>query len=281
MASTQHIRSRITGIDKTKQITRSMRLVSSAKVQKARAVYESSLPHYQRALYLMDILAGSYETAQNRCFAQQTGGRAAVLVISTDRGLCGAYNMNLARRALRLLAKKDAVVIAVGSKVVTALQREKAEIAGRYMGISETPVMEEAAMIAARLLQLYQSGEVDEVYVVRTCFENMLEQHAVAEQLLPYIPQEKTAPAGSRLLESPAETIVQTALSVYLGAALYKHMAESSLCEQSARVNSMDAAARNSDELVQKLTLQYNQMRQGGITNQIIEIMGGAAAAEK
>lgn len=283
MASVQEIKNRINGIAKTKQITRSMRMVSSSKVHKSRRIFENSIPYANQTEAMMDVLAAAELAKKNRFFLPaETVERVLILAISTDRGLCGAYNINIARRITTLVKEyPNAQVITVGTKVNSSLKREGIAVETSYVGMSESPFYEEADMLVADVMKQYQSGAVQKVFLVYTEFTNMLEQHTVAKELLPYISQNTEPMAGTWEFEPEGMGIVEAIAPIYLNAVIYRALCEAALCEQSARVSSMDAAARNSDELVQKLTLQYNQIRQAVITNSMIEISGGVAAQEE
>lgn len=282
MASVQEIKGRITGISKTKQITRSMRMVSSSKVHKARRIYENSVPFYKQVESMMDVLAASPQAKRSMFFHQPNEiEKVAILAISTDRGLCGAYNMNIARRIASLVKEYPSThITTVGSKVNASLKKDNIVVDESYMGMSETPFYEEADAMVFDIMKHYQVGHVQKVILVYTEFMNALEQHTVAKQLLPYVPQNKEDITNGWEFEPKGETLITNSIPTYLNAVIYSAMCESALCEQSARVNSMDAAARNSDELVDKLTLEYNQLRQASITNSLIEISGGVAAQE-
>lgn len=279
MASVQHIRKRIGGIAKTKQITRSMRMVSFSKVQRARAAFDNNLPYYRHAMRIMDILASTYTARRHRLFVAGKVRQTGILAISTDRGLCGAYNMNIVRRTARLVREKGAVrIISVGSKSAPALAREDIAVDFSYIGISETPIVEEAEMLSEQAMHLFLDGEIDELYLIYHRFENMLSQRVVAQKILPFSLAPTSLVKGAWSFEPDEEQLVPEAAQVYLTASIYNAMLESALCEQGARVNSMDAAARNSDELLEKLKLQFNKLRQELITNEIIEIVSGAAS---
>lgn len=284
MASAQELKSRIDSVSKTKQITRSMRMVSSSKVYKSRRIFEGSVPYYEQAKHMMEILSVSSAARKNLYFTPaENVEKILIVTISTDRGLCGAYNMNIARKTLSLLKEfknKEVEIVTVGAKVNASLKKDGAAVKESYPGISESPFYEEADIMVEGIMRRFQSKKVQEVYLVHTEFLNMLEQRAVVKKLLPFTQKPEELPKGTFTFEPAGEQLIQNLVPTYLNALLYTAMCESALCEQSARVSSMDAAARNSDELVEKLTLQYNQMRQASITNSIIEISGGVAAQE-
>lgn len=283
LASIQSIRGRIGGIAKTKQITRSMRLVSSAKVQKARTALENCMTYYNNASYIMDVLASTHTGKRHRDFSVNEIRKTGIIALSTDRGLCGAYNMNVARKTLELVREKhgNVFLVTVGNKLGPILRHENIKIESTYMGISETPVFEEAELLSFHLIELYEKEEIDEIHIIYTRFESMLEQFAVSERLVPYTPSEDANISGIWGFEPEEEELISSATPCFISAALYRAMLFSALSEQSARVSSMDAAAKNSDELMERLTLYYNKMRQAGITNQIIEVVSGAAAQNK
>lgn len=283
MESLQLIKNRIQGIGSTRQITQSMRLVSTSKVQRARTRMTENRPFLEEARQLVQIAGKSLGGSRHRYLADPPteANRAAVMVISGDRGLCGGYNMNVVREATALIKTiGDARIVTVGVKARDYLRRRyRDKVAHSFIGISENPFPDDAREIAAILLDWFHSGEVDKVYVVYTRFESMLAQTPLVEQLLPLAIPEPEAPSPSLTrCEPDGEAFLAQAVPFYLSAFLYGAILESSACEQSARIISMDSAVKNADEMIESLTLLYNQARQGAITQELIEIVGGANA---
>lgn len=281
METLQLIKDRIQSIVGTQQITRSMRLVSTAKVQKARARMMTNRPFLQEAESLIRI-ARDASTARHPYLRRREEAPAAVIIISGDRGLCGGYNMNVNRHAAALIKALggDVRIITVGVKTRDFCRRRYKKMVERsFTGVSESPFYDDAKEIAALAQGWYDSGEVGQIYVVYTKFESMLAQTPVEKRLLPLEIDAEPAKGGVKKLvryEPDGDGFLAAAVSFYLEAFLFGALLESASCEQSARITSMDAAVKNSEEMIDSLTLLYNQVRQGAITQEIIEIVGGA-----
>lgn len=278
MESIQLIKNRISSIASTKQITQSMRLVSTAKVKKARNRMDANAPFLAQAKRLMHIAQQGMGGMSHPYLTPRTVQRSAVIFISSDRGLCGGYTINVGKEAVALATELEQVrLITVGTKAFDyCRRRRKDDIARTFQGISENPFVADAADIAQVALDWFHSGEVDQIYLVSTHFENMLVQEPQRVRLLPLPAVEEDSP----FLEcEPGEAAyLEKVVPFYLTACIYGAMLESSVCEQSARITSMDSAVKNSSEMIDNLTLRYNQARQGAITQELIEIVSGAGA---
>lgn len=284
MESLELIKNRIQSIASTRQITRSMRLVSTAKVQKARTQMEENRPFLRETERLVRIAAENASDARHPYLKRREEKRAAVIVISGDRGLCGGYNINANRHAAALIKSlgNDVKIITVGVKARDFFRRRyNKHLAHSFTGVADNPFYDEISGIAAIAQGWYDGGEVDQIYVVYTKFKSMLEQVPAEKRLLPFDMDAIPAEDGAKKLvrcEPDGDIFLTRAVSFYLAASLFGLVLESSCCEQSARVTSMDSAVKNADEMIDTLTLQYNQARQGTITQEIIEIVSGADA---
>jgi len=275
------IKNRINSIVSTQQITQSMRTVATVKVQRAREKLLRGRPFVEQARRLMQAAGAALPyRGEHPLLLPREGKRAAVVVISGDRGLCGGYNVN-AGKALSALAKdmKEIKIITVGSKTAEyCAGRFPGQVAHAYTGISENPFYADAEAISAALMEWYESGAVDRVYVIYTQFKTMLSQSARTAQLLPI--ELDPPPEGTKTrFELPAKEAFTHAVPFYLTAFVYGAILESAVCEQSARIATMDAAVKNAGHMIDSLTLLYHQARQGEITREIIEIVSGADAA--
>lgn len=280
MESIQAIRSRIQSIGSTRQITQSMRLVSTAKVQRCRGRMAESRPFLEQMRLLVEELPAAFRDSRHPYLAGQEAGGAAVLVVSSDRGLCGGYNVNVCREALSLIERLgDARLIAVGTKANEFFRRRRRPADRSFTGVSETPFFEDAREIGGVALDWYGRREVGEVYLVYTRFQSLLAQVPAVRRLLPLQADSTEGKARAPMrFESEENSFLELAVPFYVHSLIYGAMLESSACEQSARITSMDAAVKNSDEMIDSLTLLYNQARQGAITQEITEIVGGADA---
>lgn len=282
MRSIQSIRRRIDSIKKTKQITNSMRLVASSKINSSREYMESNIPFYDASVDLMDFISQSYAAQQSKYFVPKQEKRTAIIVISSDRGLCGAYNTNISHAVTKLCSKKNnTLIITIGNKILNSLQKNNIDIDITYLGISETPFYEEACIIGDNILDLLKNDKIHEVYIIYTKFVSMLDQQAVSVKLLPYeVPQNKHS-FNNINSEPDMETFIRTAVPKYINSSVFNAMLHSAASEQASRVTSMDSASKNSDEIISDLTLKYNQARQAIITQEISEIMSDAKALDK
>lgn len=282
MESIQLVKTRIKSIKNTRQITQSMRLVSTSKVQKARARMLANSTFLEEGRRLVRIAQSGLDNSLHPFLQQRPETQSAVIVISSDRGLCGGYSSNVGKEAMLLVDESGpARIITVGAKARDYCRRRRElNIAHSFTGVSENPFFEDAREIADLALGWYASGEVGQIYMVYTEFKSMLHQTPRRVKLLPLEPLPADFPKERVQCEPDADTFLATVVPFYLYVQLYGAMLESSVCEQSARIASMDAAVKNSDEMIESLTLQYNQARQGTITQELIEIVSGASAVQ-
>ncbi len=278
MASMQEIQNRIESVGVTRQIAQAMQLVSNTKIRRCREVVEGSRPFFSETLNLLETVVGAAD-AFGPAFRQQEG-KALYLVVGSDRGLCGGYNVNICRLANTLIQgePQGAMLFALGSRVGDFFARREVPIEKRYRGISQSPFYTDGKDVATQALDLFRRGVVSKVVLVYTVFETMLSHRPTSLQLLPL---RRPAPGESDRtvhLEPDAEEMLELLLPDYLAGSIFGALAEGSMCEQSARITSMDAAVKNCAELLEEMQLQYNQARQGAITQEINEIISGAEA---
>jgi F-type H+-transporting ATPase subunit gamma len=215
--------------------------------------------------------------------------RVLLLVVSGERGLCGAFNANVLRRAVEFLRGRPspdgAEVMALGRKGRDALRKLRWTVAAEYVDIGARVQAERAAEITKTVMERYQSGEVDAVYIVFNEFKSVLAQILRLEKLLPIEPATPTAESEDGampvdyLYEQPAAELLERLLPRYVEAQVFRALAESAAAEHAARMTAMDSATRNARELIDKLTLYMNKVRQAAITKEIIEVVSGAASA--
>jgi len=205
------------------------------------------------------------------------GGRALIIAISGDRGLCGGYNVNVGKAVSKLMkTHPGAQIVTVGAKAGDYCKaRYKNRVARSFTGISETPFYEDAEAIGALAMERYRRGEANRVYVVYTQYKTMLSQKAVAHRLLPI----EIEPQSVKMrFETGSGALFGAALPFYVNAFIYGAILESAACEQGARAAAMDAAVKNAGDMIDALTLRYHQARQGEITQELIEIISAADA---
>lgn len=285
MESLQNIKNRIESVGSTRQITQSMRLVATAKVQTARARMEANQPfHLEAQSLLRSVSALHFDSRHPYLHAREKVACAAVVMISGDRGLCGGYNHNVGRKTEQLLRTLDDVkLMTIGAKARDYCRRRwKSKLAHVVTDMSETPYFDDAKELTELLLTWFRGGEVDEVYLVHTRFINMLTQEPHVQRLLPLDPSPVQDGETSFVRSEPGgDNFIQRLVPFYLTTTLYGAILESAVCEQSARITSMDAAAKNANDMIETLSLTYNQVRQSVITQEINEIVGGANAVQR
>ncbi len=289
MASTRDIRRRIRSIGSTAQITKAMQMVAASKMRKAQLTALASRP-FVRLLYRMQraatTLAGDFS---HPLLEIREVRKRAVVLIGADKGLCGALNTNLFRMAAQF-DPKTTVFIAAGKKAAQFAARSKRELVAEFT-YADTPTFPEARAIASLASDLFLKGEVDEVLVVATHFVNTLIQVPVCLTYLPVgelkvkgfeVPgvefqAEAAGDSPEILFEPNAEEVLSYLLSGYINIYLYQVLLNAKASEQSARMVSMKNATENAEGLIRDLTLEYNKIRQNGITQELLEIAGGQA----
>ena len=288
MESIQQVKSRINSVSSTRQITQSMHMVSSSKIVKSRNRMVANREFLAETLQMMELASADLEVRDHPYVTVKKKAegpdKAAVIVLSSDRGLCGSFNANACKEAYALVQELDNVgIITVGSKGKDYFRRRKPNALEKsYTAVSERPFFEDAADIIDPILELYKKGEVQSIYIVYTKFINMLTQEPTVKKLLPLEPKkELEAQAGAATLEPGTTEFLEMVVPFYIKSFLFSAMLEASVCEQSSRVASMDTAVKNAGEMIDKLTLTYNKARQTAITQEMIEIIGGAKAVQK
>jgi F-type H+-transporting ATPase subunit gamma len=275
------IKRRIVSVRNTQQIMKAMNLVAASKVQKNKSKLESIRPLYDEVKLFISQGVSSKDAHNTEYYEAREVKRSAYVVLSGERGLCGGYNANVLKEALKHMDGKSESVIAVGAKCKEFFVRRGKETIAEHIGVLGSVSYAAANEIAQELLALYNSKDsekrIDEIYLVYTEFETLLSLNPTVVKLLPLEPSSNEA-AREAIYEPDIETYLRKSVPIYIAMFLYGAMVESSTCEQAARMTSMDSAARNAEDIVDKLTLQYNRQRQSAITQEISEIVGGANA---
>jgi F-type H+-transporting ATPase subunit gamma len=282
------LKRRIRSVRNTQQITRAMKFVAAARLRRAqeRAV---SLRPYARALGAMvDSAVSRIPENAHPLLARRDEQRVLLLVVSGERGLCGAFNANVLRRALEFLRSRPSAdgteVMALGRKGRDFLRKQHWTIAAEYPDIGSRLQSEQATEITKAVVERYQSGDVDAVYILFNEFKSVLAQVLRLEKLLPFEPEKPGAEAAGATLvdylyEQPVGELLDLLLPRYIEAQILRGLAESAAAEHAARMTAMDSATNNARELIDKLTLYMNKVRQAAITKEIIEVVSGAASA--
>lgn len=284
MAKGRELKGRIKSVENTRKITRTMEMVSTSKLKRAQDRVVAARP-YARAL--ADVIADLYSPALAEQFPllrqPATVKRAAVLLITSNRGLAGAFNANLIRQARQLLAKlgsesTDTELHIVGRKGLGYFRYIGAAIASSRIDIGDRPRAEHATELVDGLMRDFVSGRLDAVYVVYAKYNSPLSTPPTTDRILPVTPPERKGPARDYLLFPSAQAILTQLLPLYVRNAVYRALVETAAGEQGARRTAMKNATDNAGEMLNVLRRTYNRARQAQITQEIAEIVGGAEA---
>ena len=285
MPSMKAVKRRIGSVKNIQQIMKAMKLVATSKVQRFRVKMDAVKPMFDEANNFVQRGITHQDAMDSPYYQAREVKKVAYVVITGERGLCGSYNSNILKESLAHMNQnaKSESVITLGAKGREYFVRRDKKHVAEYKGILENVSYKDAEAVAKQLVNMYNAeGEdrVDEVYLAYTQFETLLSHVPTVTKLLPLgAPDENTEAGGVEVdYEPDVLTYLDKAVPVYLTMLIYGAMTQASVCEQAARMTSMDSASRNAEELVDKLTLQYNRQRQGAITQEISEIVGGANA---
>ena len=283
MASMRDIKRRKGSIQSTQQITKAMKLVSTVKLQRAKTRAERSKAYFQCMYDTMNSMLAKVGESDHPYLKSSGNGKKAVVLITSNRGLAGGYNSN----AIKLITKGDfkkeeLVIYAVGKKGRDTLSRYGYEIRADYSDMIEDPQYPGAMVLCNRLLQDFTNGEISEIYLVYTAFKNTVSHEPILRKLLPVEAQEKeeasTEDRAPMNFEPEDEEALKLIIPKYVTSMVYGGMVESAASENGARMQAMDSATSNAEEMIENLTLLYNRARQGSITQELTEIIAGAEA---
>ena len=285
MASMRDIKRRKGSIQSTGQITKAMKLVSTVKLQKAKGRAEESKPYFNN-LYqtIAEIFAKSTAEVKEHYIKRIGSGKKAIIVISSNRGLAGGYNANVVKMVTGSdIPKEDVLVYAVGRKAREGLERKGYHIRKDYSEVINNPLYSDAADIGRDVMDAYENGEVNEIFIVFTIFKNSVSQIPTMLRLLPTEdpsgPDDGTQGGDSLMnFEPDPEETLKEIIPKYISGEIYGALIEALASENGARMQAMDNATNNAEEMISGLTLQYNRARQGSITQEITEIISGANA---
>jgi F-type H+-transporting ATPase subunit gamma len=290
MPSLIDIRRRIKSVKNTQQITKAMKMVAAARLRKAQDRVLNARPYsrlFGEMLASVSAAAGASEEATaNPLFAAREEKRIQLVLLTADRGFAGGFNTNLIKAAQAFLNENPGQVQTelYGKKGRDFFRRRDIEVSGELVGTSENPTWEIAHTLGQTLIQRYTSGEVDAVYLIFNEFKSVLSQKVVVQKLLPIamIATGDSAPPPARdyIYEQPPAELLNVLLPRSVEIQVYQAFLESAAAEHAARMTAMDAATSNANEVIDKLTLYMNRVRQASITKEIIEVVSGAAALE-
>jgi len=281
MPSPKALRKRVATVRSTQQITKAMKMVAAARLRRAQEAAERARPYAAKLTELFATVAAGTESDSHPLLARREESRVDVIVLTSDRGLCGGYNSNLLRFAdayLRDRKGADASVVPIGKKGLEYCRRRGRNVRGERTGILTTPPATLAAEIAADVTARFESAETDAVYLVYNRFQSAISQVPTVLPLLPVALPETSGPAVDYIFEPSRAELLARLLPRYIAALLTQALLEAAASEHGARMTAMDNATRNAAEMIDRLTLQMNRARQATITKELMEIVGGAEA---
>jgi F-type H+-transporting ATPase subunit gamma len=276
------IRRRIRSVRNTQQITRAMKMVASARLRRAQERVFNARPYARQTLALLSSLAGRTEQRAHPLLAERPLEKMLLVLVTGDKGLCGAFNANLIRASQAYFQEnrdRKVSLITVGRKGRDFYRRRPVEIRGEYVGIFTRLGFTHAQEIATQIIDLYSRGEVDAVDFIYHESKTLLTQRLTRERYLPIQPMEprKGESLVDYIYEGLASEMFDALLRGYVEFEVYRALLESAAAEFAARMTAMDAATNNAAELIDSLTLHMNRVRQAAITKEIIEVVSGAA----
>ncbi len=282
MAKTQDIKRRIRSVRNTMQLTRAMKMVSAAKLRRAQERMLEARPYARRLLGVLRSLAARANPEDHPLLQVHGDRRVEIVVVSADKGLCGAFNAGILRRAetfAREQASRELAFSTIGKKGRDYLKR-RSPVKREWTDVFRRVEFETAKTIAQALTDSYLAREVDEIYLVYNEFKSAIQARPIVQRLLPIEPAQvrATETADDYIYEPSAEEIFKRLLPHYVSNQVYQALLESAAAEHAARMTAMDSASNNAAELIESLTLTMNRVRQASITTEIIEVVSGAEA---
>jgi len=284
MATLRDIRRRIRSVQSTQKITRAMKLVAAAKLRRAQERIIAARPYAIKMGELMSNLVVRAETDRHPLLAQREGGRKRLVIITADRGLCGAFNANILRASLHFLREFEAVdltLVVVGRKARDFYRRRQWTVKSEMLGFFDRLAYSHAQELAGQLMAAYLGDEADEVHLMYNEFRSVAVQHVKRLQLLPIEPAigpGAGAAGGDYIYEPDPDAILASLLPRHVTTQVFRALMESVAGEYGARMTAMEAATKNASEMINLLTIQYNKARQERITKELLDIVGGAEA---
>jgi len=297
MASLKEIKNRITSVKSTKKITSAMKMIASSKLHKAQAAINNFLPYQQKLDSILTNLLSS-DTGYDSPFIQKRETkRIAIVVFASNSSLAGAYNSNVIKEfnatyaKYRELGKDNILLYPVGKKIADSIKKQGLQAQGDYRDMADKPSYQAVQDLAKEIVAKYVAGEIDEVVLIYHHFVSTGVQRLLRMPYLPFDLEQKhdageSKDAGAKnvqtdyILEPSREEILESLLPTVLYSRLYAALLDANASEHAARTVAMQIASDNADELVQDLTIQYNKSRQQAVTNELLDIIGGAAALQ-
>jgi F-type H+-transporting ATPase subunit gamma len=286
MAGAKEIRTKIASIKSTQKITKAMQMVAASKMRKAQDRMAASRPYAEKMLQVISHLANATPEYRHSFMAvERPRKRVGYIIVSSDRGLCGGLNSNLFRRLIAEIKEQRAagvepVFCTIGTKALGFFKRFGGEVKAQATHLGDKPHVEDLIGTVKVMLDAFESGEIDALYIVSNEFVNTMTQRPTIRQLVPLVAGERDAMPyhWDYIYEPDAKTVLDALLTRYIESLVYQGVVENGACEQAARMVAMKAASDNAGNLIGELQLVYNKARQAAITQEISEIVSGAAA---
>ena len=285
MASMRDIKRRRESIQSTGQITKAMKLVSTVKLQKAKSKAENTKPYFEHMYKAVNAMLRKSGTIDHPYLQSGSSEKCGIIVVTSNRGLAGGYNSNIIKMVMGSgISKEDAVIYAVGRKGKEALARRGYTIAEDYSEAMNEPVFGDAISIGRKVLEDFAEGKIGEIYLVYTEFKNTVTHVPTWLKLLPVVvsEEEEEEDVMDKLTlmeyEPEAEEALDLIIPKYINSLVYGGLMQSFASENGARMQAMDSATTNAEEMISDLELKYNRARQGAITQELTEIIAGANA---
>lgn len=294
MAQLQDIARRITSVSNTRKTTKAMEMVAGARLRRAQARIEALRPYAERMIELMQEVGRHADPGEQFALLEthEEEKRVGIVLLTGDRGLAGAFNSNILRRGLELHNSilregREVIWIVIGKKGVSTMRFRGYELKESIQGITDRPKYTDASDIARRIVAMYETYELDKVHLVYNHFKSPMEQTVSEDVILPLggevaeviaAAEAEGAAEGDFIYEPNASVILNELLPTYVETALYRALLESTASEHGARMTAMRSASENAGEMIEHLTLQMNRARQAAITQEILEVVGGAEA---
>ena len=292
MPGLKEIKRRIGSVKSTKQITKAMKMVSAAKFRKALVRITELKPYAEKMSQVLSSLACTVEEGHPLLQARPVK-KVEIIVLTGDRGLCGAFNTNVMKAAFNLVKETQKTgteisISAIGRKGADLFRRRKIAVRGRWVGLSGRVSYTDAQGIAKDIIENYMNETFDEVQLVYTQFKSAAVQKVTVSRLLPLAPQEtsscppdKADDKGEYILEPSQQAIFEQLLPKNVEIQIFRAILDAQASEEAARMAAMENATKNADDMIKKLTLQYNKARQASITKELMDIVGGVEALKK
>ena len=286
MATLQEVKSRISSVQNIQKVTRAMKMVAAAKLKKAQQAIEQTRPYALKINSLLNQLLPDVDRSINPLLEVREPKKVGIVVMTADRGLCGAFNSKIIRRTEEEIKKynpDDVRLICIGKKGLNYFRRYDYEIIGEYIEFFRDHEFTNATSIVDTITSLYVDHGLDRVDVIYNRFKNVIQQIVEVEQFLPLVVEEdmEEESVSEFLLEPNMEDIVNSLVPRHLNVQMWRMLLESNASEQGARRTAMDNATSNAEEMIEDLQMQYNKERQATITREISEIVGGAEAMKE